>query len=113
MMFLTPQEAATRLRDRYGIESTPYIGDLIIASDRLEDMAPFKDSRILEDPPDALLDWVALYGHKLKDERHEGRTSGAVSGAVSWRTAWPQLTPDARRLKALIAPYLRNTGRVA
>lgn len=113
MMYLAPEEARDRLAARYGIEATPLTGDLAVASDRLDSHAPFKDSSILEDPPEALLDWVALYAYKLADERTDGKTSSSVGGAVSWSTAWPQRSPTARRLSELLKPYLRHTGRVA
>lgn len=112
MMYLTPEQAAARLRDRYGIESKPYIGDLIAASDMLEDQAPFKDSKILEDPPDALLDWVSLYAHAIKEDEPGAVMSDSMA-PFSRTFARPEMTQSGKRLARLIAPYIRRTGRVA
>jgi hypothetical protein len=109
-MYLTPNEAATRLKDRYGVEDTPRIGDLMIASDALDGMAPFEDVDLDAGPiPDALLDYVALKAHVLARDRQEGQTSSSL-GPMSHSFAWPQLSPDARRLDALLRPYLKRTG---
>ncbi len=109
-MYLTPTEARDRLQTRYSITADLTIGDLMIASDTLDELAPF--SPPLEDYetlPDALLDWVALKAHTLTQGDKEGLISRGIAG-ISASYAWPQLSRDARRLETLIAPYLKRTG---
>lgn len=111
MMYLTPNEAETRLNGRYSITADLTIGDLMIASDALDAMAPFEGVDLEAGPiPDALLDYVALKAHALTLDHNEGMVRGGISGAVSGEWAWPQLSPNARRLEALLSPYVKRTG---
>ncbi len=109
-MYLTVAEAEARLETRFNITAELEDGDLMAASDTLGELAPF--SPPLEDYatlPDALLDWVALKAHTLAQGGREGLTGHGVAG-ISASYAWPQLSRDARRMEALIAPYLKRTG---
>lgn len=109
MMYLTPQQATSRLSERYGLDSTPYIGDLIMAGEELHGLAPFKPTVDLDDPPEALIDWVALRAHELRRGREDPPPASRISAADV--TVWVDNTRQT--MSGLITPYLRYTGRSA
>ena len=109
-MYLTPSEARTRLQERYGIETTVYIGDLIMASEELRSRAPFVEGVDLSDPPDSLLDWVALCAYELGNYEQPVSSVGAGDVSLSYRDS---PTRNQRRLQRLLAPYLAVRGRVS
>lgn len=108
-MYLTPAQARTRLIARYDVEAELTIGDLMLASDELDQMAPFEADVDVENLPDALLDWVALRAHHIAAVDREGFTATRAD-VLSKTYAWPQLSRTARRLEKLVAPYLKRTG---
>lgn len=116
MMYMTQGEAATRLRERYGIEATLAIGDVMLASEALRDSGPFVADVDLDEEdsplPYALLDWVALYAHTIKEDE-PGAVLTDNMAPFSRTYARPEMTRNGKRLARLIAPYLRHTGRVA
>lgn len=117
MIHMTPGDAQTRLQDRYGIETTVYFGDLLGAGEELRERGPFVADLNLDNPPDALLDWVALRAHTLAADESVSITSESV-GDISANYGdssgtGGQLTQNERRLQRLISPYLARRGRVA
>lgn len=111
-MYMTPEQARERLSARYGITDTPLLGDVIAASEDLREMGPFNKDVDIEEPPDSLLDWVALRAHVLSEDE-PGAVTKASMTPFSRTYARPEKTRNGKRLEALVAPYLRRTGRVA
>lgn len=111
MMYLTPTEAATRLSQKYSIDATVLIGDLIIASEELRAMAPFRSDVDLEAPPSELLDWVSLRAHVLSEDEPGAITEDSMN-PFTRRYAQPEHTQNQKRLQRLLAPYLAHKGRV-
>jgi hypothetical protein len=136
--YLIKTEATARLTDAntgYGFttEQAGAItgGDLRLASDALDSMAPFEGERALVDQerefprvylvgdsraaatvPDAVLDWVALKAYALSTEHEPGvRSEGA--GRVSVSYSEPKRSQLERRMEGLIEPYLLKVGRRA
>lgn len=104
-MHLTPSQAQTRLSQRYGIATTLLIGDLMAASDELDELAPFRADVNLTTPPDALLDWIALRAAEL------ARESAPKSVTVQGVSVTPaEMGVSATRRRALIGPYLKRSG---
>lgn len=94
---------------RYDVEAELFDGDVLAAELALGALAPFRDDVDLEDPPEALLDWVVLKARHIAAASTEGVIASRVD-VLSKSYAWPQLSPDAKRLRALVAPYLKRTG---
>lgn len=113
-MDMTPEQARTRLNDRYGIDKAPLIGDLIMAGEDLRAEAPFKANANvdLDNLPDALLDWIALRAHVLTEDEPGPVTEDSMS-PFTRRYAAPEATQNQKRLQRLIAPYLSRKGRIA
>jgi hypothetical protein len=114
MIYMIPAEAQTRLLNRYGIDATLYIGDVLAASEELRSMAPFVEGVDVDDPdtlPDALLDWVALRANELR--------KGITGPPPASRVKAGNVTVDLRlqdqdaTKRGLLAPYLKHKGRVA
>ena len=133
--YLTKAQAVARLTEAdtgYGLPAeqvgTITGGDLRLASDALDGMAPFEgeralagqerefprvvhvgDSRNAARVPDAVLDWVALKALELGTEHEPGvRSEGA--GRVSVSYSEPKRSQLERRMDGLIAPYLLKVG---
>lgn len=133
--YLTKARAVSRLTDEeegYGLtpEEAGAVtgGDLRLASDALDSMAPFEGERAQRDQerefprvmyvgdsragatvPDAVLDWVALKALELSAEHEPGvRSEGA--GRVSVSYSEPKRSQLERRMDGLIEPYLLKTG---
>ncbi len=111
-MYLTPTEAATRLSQKYSIDATVLIGDVIIASEELREHAPFVADVDLDNPPDGLLDWVSLRAHVLSEDEPGPVTTDNMS-PFSRTYARPEHTRNGKRLERLLRPYLAHKGRVA
>lgn len=113
MMYLTPTEATLRLIDRYGIEATLYMGDVLAASEDLRERGPFVEAVDLTEEttplPDALLDWVSLRAYQLSEEDEPGVESESVRG-TSITYARPMQSQTERRLERLVGPYQLRTG---
>lgn len=134
--YLTKTEAVARLTDAeegYGFtaEEAGVItgGDLRLASDQLDGLAPFEGERAQQDQerefprvvhvgdsrngaavPDAVLDWVALKALELSTEHEPGvRSEGA--GRVSVSYSEPKRSQLERRIDGLIEPHLLKVGR--
>lgn len=113
MMYLTPEQARLTLVERFGIDKSPMIGDLIAASEELREYAPFVDGVDLDgELPDTLLDWVALRAHVLSEDEPGPVTEDSMS-PFTRRYARPEATQNQKRLERLIAPYLAHKGRIA
>jgi len=112
VLYMTPEEARLTLVDRFGIDKSPMIGDLVAASDELRERAPFVESVDLDDPPDALLDWVALRALVLTEDEPGAVTEDSMS-PFTRKYARPEATQNQKRLERLIRPYLSHRGRVA
>ncbi len=119
-MYLTATEAQERLQTRYNFEAILNIGDVMLASLDLDELAPFKgektdSAQVREFPrdgetetPDAVLDWVALRAHQMGADEREGVTRRRV-GEVSIEHA-PGFSRTVRHLRVLLDPYLQRTG---
>lgn len=116
-MYLTPTEAQDRLQTRYSLVSSEApltIGDVLAASQALDELGPFEDSVDFDNLPDALLDYVALYAHMLATDELPAISSETVSGArADYASGAPRKSRNARRMDRLIAPYIRRRGTVA
>ena len=133
--YLTKAEAVSRLTDEetgYGLtpEEAGVItgGDLRLASDQLDGLAPFvgrrtdtiqerewpRDMLLLRPDseltiPDAVLDWVALKALDLANE-HEPGVRSESAGKVSVSYSEPKRSQLERRMAGLIEPYLLKVG---
>lgn len=97
------------MSSRYGVTATLSEGDVLAAELALGSLAPFKEDVDLAAPPEALLDWTALYAYQLAD----GWPGPVVEDAMSpFRTVYAKPEPNrhAKRCRELVAPYLKRTG---
>lgn len=111
MMYMTPTQAQTRLSERYGINTTLYIGDLLMAGEYLQTMAPFTDGVKLDEPnglPDSLMDWVALRAYQLASYEMPVSSKSVGDRQISYAAT---NTRTDKRLQRLAEPYLKRTGR--
>ena len=128
-MYLDGEEIAERLLDRFNITATVGDGDAAIASAELDSASPFigerQDSEQEHafprsvtpagetnedtDPPDAVLDWVALNAYRVSSTDAPAVLSWSRSG-VSETYASPAPSQAERRMTGLLQPYLRYSG---
>lgn len=133
-MYLTGAEIATRLAARFPDlpEVTVGDGDAEIASAELDAAGPFIGGRLDSDqehafprsvtpagetnedtdPPDAVLDWVALNAYRVSRADAPAVTSESARG-VSVTYASPAPSQAERRMAGLLAPYLLYFGLVS
>ena len=102
-------EAEDRLLNRYDVEATLQSGDVLAAELALGGLAPFTADVDLANPPDALLDWVALYALQLSDG-WPGPIVGDSMSPFSTHYARPEPNKHAKRSRELVASYLKRTG---
>lgn len=129
--YLTEDQAEERL-ERFRIAGAPSEGDLDIASSELDSMAPFIGTKLvtdgtqalafprnenpdgttsaLTDPPDAILDWVALNAYRLSVGDPPAITSRSARG-LSESFAYPKSSQNDRRMEYLLEPYLLRMGQ--
>ena len=128
--YLTADQMADRLADRWGITATITEGDADVASDELDASGPFrfrkKDSSqerafprsLLLDGtdntagtiPEAVLDAVALLAHHTASDEGPAVTSeSTLDRSVSY--ASPKPAQAERRVAALLSPYLLRVGQ--
>jgi hypothetical protein len=110
-MLITPAEAQMRLLNRYGINKSPMTGDLVSASEELRENAPFVEGVDLDNPPDGLLDWVALRALTLSEDEPGPVTEDSMN-PFTRRYAVPEHTQNGKRLERLLRPYLAHKGSV-
>lgn len=132
MSYLTEEEAEARLDERYGIAAAPLIGDLEIASSELDSLGPFIGTQLVTDgtqtlafprsenpdgttnaqtdPPDAILDWVALNAYRISVDDPPAITSRSARG-LSESYAYPKGSQNERRMAYLLAPYFLRMGQ--
>jgi hypothetical protein len=128
--YLTAAQIEDRLDGRFGISTTITDGDAEIATYELEALAPFIGSKLDseqerafprtinpdgttnedEDPPDAVLDWVALCAYTMSAEETPGITSESI-GSTSRSYATPKTNQTSRRMSVLVEPYLLKVGQ--
>lgn len=92
-------------------------GDALVASsafDRLGPLAPAVAVALDEDPtggtlPDELKDWLALKALSIYDGEDEPATA---EGVLDVRIAYaiPNATPNGKRMRELVGPYLVRRG---
>lgn len=111
-MYLTPGESQIRLLNRYNIDKAPMIGDLVSASEELREHAPFVADVDLDNPPDALLDWVALRALVLSEDEPGAVVEDSMN-PFTRKYAAPEHTQNGKRLERLLRSYLAHKGRVA
>lgn len=128
--YLSAAEAQARLWGRYKIEADIAPGDIEVASDELDAMAPFIDYRYSYDTalqtrqfprgvtlagdtenevPERILDWVALRAYQLSSDEEPATISESIGG-VSVTYAGPKPSQTERRMAGLLSPYLRRVG---
>ena len=128
--YLTADQMADRLADRWGITTTITEGDADVASDELDASGPFrfrkKDSAqerafprslLLNGTdntagiiPEAVLDAVALLAHhSASDEGPAVTSESTLDRSVSY--ASPKPAQAERRVAALLSPYLLRVGQ--
>ncbi len=130
--YLTTQAATARLA-AYGIESSPSDAVLRLASDDLDQEAPFvgekldplnqhrqfpRDVTVQDDAPSTVpgrvLDWVALKAHRYDlddDSPHVLEKIDKIT--IQYRTRG-KIAREVRLMKNLIKPYKRfNAARIA
>ena len=132
--YLTASDAETRLYSRFNIETTVTDGDVEIASDELDAQTPFIGTKLVTDgtqirefprslnpdgtanedtdPPEAVLDWVALAAYQLTSDDSPAVTSASADG-VSLTFARPDTSPTERRMERMISPYYLKVGERA
>jgi hypothetical protein len=111
MIYMTPGEASVRLQERHGIATELFIGDVLAASEELRGMAPFTVDLETEPLPDALLDWVALRSHELRQTAAGPPPASSIkTGDV---TVQLEIGKGHRDLHKLVYPYLKRKGRVS
>ncbi len=112
--YLNAPDANALLLSRFGLAASVTTGDLDLASDALDGMAPFKGTKT--DPaqerqfprdgkatPEAVLDYVALRASYSSQAESMTATSSRGAGGVSRSYARPKIT----RLEA----YLKSASR--
>lgn len=102
-------EAQSRLFSRYDVEAELQSADVLAAELALGGLAPFTADVDLANPPEALLDWTALYAYQLSD----GWPGPVVQDSMapfSTHYARPEPNKHAKRCRELVAPYLKRTG---
>jgi hypothetical protein len=124
-MYLTGEEIAARLLDRFTITATVGDGDAAIASAELDGAGLFIGSRLDPDQehafprsvtpggvenedttvPDAILDWVALCAYRISEVDAPAVKSWSRSG-VSETYASSMPSQSERRMANLLNPYL-------
>lgn len=127
--YLTATQAAARLT-AYGVETTVYEGDLLIASDTLDALSPFIGERYDRDQerafprsetlpgdvegetPGRVLDAVSLLAATEAEGGPEApiKSEVVLSSEVTYATA--RTSPELRRVRALVRSYQRRTGRM-
>lgn len=129
--YLTKEDAATRLLDRYGITVVLADGDVDAASDELDGMTPFVGSRYSDDTtvqarqfprsitlpgdtenvvPDRPLNWVSLTAAQFALDEEPAITSEGAGGA-SRSYANPKVSRIEKLKTALhIEDYLQRVG---
>jgi hypothetical protein len=112
MIYMIPAEAQTRLLNRYGIDATLYIGDVLAASEELRGMAPFVEGVDLDgELPESLYDWVALRANEFRQTITGPPPASSIkTGDV---TVQLELGKGHRDLHKLVYPYLKRKGRVS
>jgi hypothetical protein len=129
--YLSASEIEDRLDLRFGITATIQEGDADIASDELDAMGPFigykldsEQERAFprtinpdgtentdEDPPAAILDWIALAAYHTTTEETPGITSESI-GSTSRSYASPKVSQTERRMERLLEPYFLKVGHL-
>jgi len=132
--YITKEDAVTRLSDPdtgFGLteEEAQVItgGDLVLASDSLDDMAPFVGARYDAEQerqfprsetlpgdtegelPERVLNWVVMRAYQLSSDEGPAVTSEGAGG-VSVSYAHPKLSQMDMRMQRSIAPYLQMVG---
>jgi hypothetical protein len=94
---------------RYNITAELNEGHVLAAELALGALAPFTDDVDLAAPPEALLDWTALYAYQLADEWPGPIVRDAMS-PFSTVYARPEPNPHAKVARELVGRYLKRTG---
>jgi hypothetical protein len=121
----TNEQMQTRLSQRFGITAEITVGDADIASNDVDSLGPFIGSRLADDqerqfprnvnpdgstnavtdPPEAVLDWVALRAYQLSNDEDPAIKSETV-GRASVVYLRGKLSRIERRMSGLLTPYL-------
>lgn len=129
MAYLTAEQAAQRLYDRYNINAELVQADVDIASYALDDMGPFVGNKYVDDgtqveafprtttvvgdtegvAPERVLDWVALKAYELATNEAPPVKSESA-GRVSVTYELPKVSQNQKRMYRLIAPYFKTIG---
>jgi len=123
VMYMTPMEAEDRVLGRYGIDvglRAINIGDVMSASQSLDELAPFVGEPATEGPefprsgetevPASILDWVALEAYRLSKAEEPPTISKSVQSLGAKTYARPMISREERIQYRLLHPYLKRTG---
>ena len=130
--YLSPEDAEDILWGQFAVEADLAPGDLVAASEQLDEQRPFIGARLDEEQdfqfprdvdiygndsiatevPAPVLTWVALAAYRLSvDDDPPVTAESAGSASTSYGAPKPSQTE--RRMASLLDPYLRTRGSLA